>query len=143
MNAYKVSDHLKEKTKDLYFKELYELEVQKYVIVEKIVEYRIKHKMTQGQLAEQVGVTQQQVSKVENGEFSSVMTLEKILLAIGMWQLGIILLVLLFPILALVSVLKNDFPGNERIIWILLIIFLPILGAILYFLIGRNKRLKK
>lgn len=84
MNAYKVSDHLKEKTKDLYFKELYELEVQKYVIVEKIVEYRIKHKMTQGQLAEQVGVTQQQVSKVENGEFSSVMTLEKILLAIGM-----------------------------------------------------------
>lgn len=84
MNAYKVSDHLKEKTKDPYFKELYELETQKYSIVEKIVEYRIKNKMTQEQLAGQVGVTQQQISKVENGEFSSVMTLEKILLAIGM-----------------------------------------------------------
>ena len=84
MNAYKVSDHLKEKTKDPYFKELYELETQKYSIVEKIVEYRINNKMTQEQLAGQVGVTQQQISKVENGEFSSVMTLEKILLAIGM-----------------------------------------------------------
>jgi len=84
MNAYKISDHLKEKVKDPYFKELYELEAQKYAIVEKIVEYRIKHKVTQEQLAEQVGVTQQQISKIENGEFSSVMTLEKVLLAIGM-----------------------------------------------------------
>lgn len=84
MNAFKISDHLKEKTKDPYFKELYELETQKYAIVEKIVEYRIKKRITQEQLAKQVGVTQQQISKVENGEFSSVMTLEKILLAIGM-----------------------------------------------------------
>ena len=84
MKEYKVSDYLKEKTKDPYFKELYELEAQKYAIVEKIVEYRIKKKITQSDLAKQVGVTQQQISKVENGEFSSVMTLEKILLAIGM-----------------------------------------------------------
>ena len=84
MSEYKISDHLKEKVKDPYFKELYELEAQKYAIVEKIVEYRIKHKMTQGQLAGQVGVTQQQISKIENGEFSSIMTLEKVLLAIGL-----------------------------------------------------------
>ena len=84
MKDYKVSDYLKEKIKDPYFKELYELEAQKYAIIEKIVEYRIKHGMNQGQLAEKVGVTQQQISKVENGEFSSIMTLEKILLAIGM-----------------------------------------------------------
>jgi transcriptional regulator with XRE-family HTH domain len=84
MSAYKVSDHLKEKTSDPYFKELYELETQKYAIVEKIVEYRIKKGISQSQLAEQVGVSQQQISKVENGDFSSIMTLEKILLAIGL-----------------------------------------------------------
>jgi len=84
MIAYKVSEHLKEKTKDPYFNELYELEAQKYAIVEKIVEYRNKKRMTQGDLAKEVGVSQQQISKVENGEFSSVMTLEKILLAIGL-----------------------------------------------------------
>lgn len=84
MKEYKVSDHLKEKIKDPYFKELYELEAQKFAIIEKIVDYRIKKGITQSDLAKEVGVTQQQISKVENGEFSSVITLEKILLAIGM-----------------------------------------------------------
>ena len=65
------------------------------------------------------------------------------ILAIGTTQIAIILLVLLFPVVALVSALQNDFPGNEKIIWILVIVFLPILGAILYFLIGRGKRLNK
>ena len=67
------------------------------------------------------------------------------LLAIGPWQLVIILLVvaLLFPFVALVSIFRNNFKGNEKLIWILVVIFLPILGAILYFLIGRPKRLKK
>src|SRR3989339_1132611 len=84
MKEYKVSDHLKKKIKDPYFKELYELEAQKFAIIEKIVDYRIKKGITQSDLAKEVGVTQQQISKVENGEFSSVITLEKILLAIGM-----------------------------------------------------------
>jgi len=65
------------------------------------------------------------------------------ILAIGTTQIVIILLVLLFPVVALVSALQNDFPGNEKLIWILVIIFIPILGSILYFLIGRNKRLQK
>jgi transcriptional regulator with XRE-family HTH domain len=74
---------LKEKLQDPYFKELYELDQQKLSVVKKIIEYRIKHKFSQGQLAEKVGVTQQHISKIENGEFSSVSTLEKVLLAIG------------------------------------------------------------
>lgn len=78
-----VQEHLKEKLKDPYFKELYELDQQKLSVVKKIIEYRIKHKLSQGQLADQVGVTQQHISKIENGEFSSVSTLEKVLLAIG------------------------------------------------------------
>ena len=65
-------------------------------------------------------------------------------LAIGAWQIFIILagvlLLLLFPIMALISVLKNDFKGNDKIVWVLLIIFLPFLGALLYFLIGRGKK---
>jgi hypothetical protein len=39
------------------------------------------------------------------------------ILAIGTWQIAIIVLVLLFPVVALVSALKNDFPGNEKLIW--------------------------
>ena len=55
--------------------------------------------------------------------------------------LFIILFVILLPLLALISVLMNEFPGNEKIIWVLIIIFLPFLGSVLYFLIGRDKRI--
>ena len=83
MRLQKVDEHLKEKLKDPYFKKPYELEEQKANIVKPIIAYRIKHKLTQGQLAHKVGVTQQHISKIESGEFSNVATLEKILLAVG------------------------------------------------------------
>ena len=51
-----------------------------------------------------------------------------------------ILLIILFPLVALVSALTGNFPENEKIIWVLLIIFLPFLGSLLYFLIGTNQR---
>lgn len=83
MKEYTFKDHLKEMLKDPQFKELYELDRQKLEVVKKIIAYRIKHKLNQRQLAKQIGVTQQHISKIENGEFSSVSTLEKILLGIG------------------------------------------------------------
>ena len=84
MREITVSEHLQEKLKNPYFKELYELEQQKNNIVKKILDYRIKNGLTQEQLADYVGVSQQHISKIENGEFSSVATLEKVLLTIGM-----------------------------------------------------------
>ena len=83
MRLQKVDEHLKEKLKDPYFKELYELEEQKLKIVKRIITYRVKNKLSQKQLAEKAGVTQQHISKIENGEFSSISTLEKVLLFIG------------------------------------------------------------
>ncbi len=41
----------------------------------------------------------------------------------------------------LTEILKSKFSGNNKIIWFLLILFLPPLGVILYFLIGRDQRL--
>lgn len=79
----KVEDHLKTLLKDPHFRELYELEEEKMEVIKKIVGYRIKHHLTQGQLARRVGVSQQQISKIENGEFSSLATVQKVLLAIG------------------------------------------------------------
>ena len=83
MKLENVDKHLKEKLKDPYFRELYELEEQKLDIVKRIVGYRVKHGLNQKQLAQRVGVTQQHISKIEGGDFVSVMTLEKVLLAIG------------------------------------------------------------
>lgn len=53
--------------------------------------------------------------------------------------LGII--ALLLPIIALIDIVKNEFSGANKIIWILVVLFLPILGSILYFLIGRKHKL--
>ena len=78
-----VREHLKEELKDPYFKELYELDSVKTEIAKKIIEYRIKHKLTQSQLAKIVRVSQQQVSYIEEGDFSNFQTIQKVLLAIG------------------------------------------------------------
>ncbi len=83
MKLENVDKHLKEKLKDPYFKELYELEEQKLEIVKPIISYRVKYGLNQKELARKVGVTQQHISKIESGDFASVMTLEKVLLAIG------------------------------------------------------------
>lgn len=84
MREITVKEHLQEKLKDPYFKELHELEQQKFGIVRKIIDYRIKNNLSQAQLAKRIHVSQQHISKIESGEFSSVITLEKVLLAIGM-----------------------------------------------------------
>lgn len=56
-----------------------------------------------------------------------------------------ILLFVLLPIIlwvwALVDCLKSEFQGSNKLIWIIVIIFLPVLGPILYFLVGRSQRL--
>lgn len=55
----------------------------------------------------------------------------------------IILFVILLPLIALISVLTSEFRGNDKIMWVLIIIFLPFLGSILYFVIGRDRRIQR
>jgi uncharacterized membrane protein YhaH (DUF805 family) len=66
---------------------------------------------------------------------------------IGPQELIIILMIvplfMVLPLVALISVLTNRFEGNDKLIWVLVILLLPIIGAILYFAIGRSKRIKE
>ena len=55
----------------------------------------------------------------------------------------VVLFIFLIPLLALISALTSEFPGNEKILWVLLIIFLPFLGSLLYFIIGRDQRITR
>ncbi len=49
---------------------------------------------------------------------------------------------ILLPLLALVDVLRNDFRGsNDKLIWVIIILFLNVIGALLYLVIGRNQRI--
>ena len=61
---------------------------------------------------------------------------------IGGFELLIVLFIFLLPVIALVSILKNEFTGNNKIVWVLVVILLPILGSLLYFAIGKNQIVK-
>ena len=65
---------------------------------------------------------------------------------IGVWQLILILIILLgiIPtIIALIDILKSEFKGNNKIVWILVVLLANFFGAVLYFLIGREQKIKK
>jgi hypothetical protein len=50
------------------------------------------------------------------------------------------LVVLVLDVIALVSLLKSSADGVTKILWALLIILLPVVGMILYFLMGPGRR---
>ena len=63
---------------------------------------------------------------------------------LGTGELILILFVLLPTILwivALVDILKSEFQGYNKLIWVVVVIFLPIIGSILYFIIGKSQKI--
>lgn len=53
-----------------------------------------------------------------------------------MWQL-----LLLVGIVAIVNIIINRFESNQKIVWILVCLFVPF-GGLIYFAIGRKQRMK-
>jgi hypothetical protein len=55
-----------------------------------------------------------------------------------------ILFVITFPVLillALIDALRSEFTGYNKIIWIVLILFFPVIGSLLYFFIGQKQKI--
>ncbi len=48
--------------------------------------------------------------------------------------------IVLIPVIALIDVLTSKFPGINKIIWILVILFFPFFGAIIYYFVGRKHK---
>lgn len=66
---------------------------------------------------------------------------------IGVTEILLILFFLGIPAVlwlwALIDLLRSDFKDSiNKLIWLILIVFLPVLGAILYLLIGRGQKVK-
>jgi len=51
-----------------------------------------------------------------------------------------ILAVIAFPIWCLVDILRSEFTGNNKIVWLLAVIFVPVIGCIAYVAIGRGQK---
>jgi hypothetical protein len=51
-------------------------------------------------------------------------------------------LVVILPVLALISIIPGKFEKNDKLIWILAVLLVPILGPIIYLLAGRKNKIK-
>lgn len=49
---------------------------------------------------------------------------------------------ILLPIIALIDLVKSEFTGNNKLIWLLIIIFFNFFGAILYFIMASKQKVK-
>lgn len=66
-------------------------------------------------------------------------------LMIGPWQIILILITVFLgiipTIIALIDIVRNEFSGNNKIVWLLVVLLGNFLGALLYFIIGRKQKL--
>jgi hypothetical protein len=64
---------------------------------------------------------------------------------IGTAELSIVLFCIFFiallPLVALIDILRSNFAGNNKLIWILVVLFANFIGSILYFIIGRKQKI--
>jgi hypothetical protein len=51
--------------------------------------------------------------------------------------LGLVVLVL--DVIAIIDVLKSGADTGKKVLWVLLIVLLPVIGMVLYFVIGKKK----
>ncbi|MDE3743025.1 PLDc N-terminal domain-containing protein [Maribacter polysaccharolyticus] len=60
----------------------------------------------------------------------------------GIWQILILIIIAVLaiaPVVAIIDITKGRFKGaNDRLIWILVVLFLNPLGTLLYFLMGKD-----
>ena len=64
----------------------------------------------------------------------------------GLGLLAIILMILvllLLPLLILIDIILNRFSGNDKLIWLLVVLFLPVIGSLLYLFYGMNQKLPR
>ena len=63
---------------------------------------------------------------------------------IGILELILIIVALsgiTLTIVALIDILKSEFEGNNKIVWVVVVLLINIIGAILYFNIGRKQKI--
>ncbi len=49
------------------------------------------------------------------------------------------LLILIIDVIVVIDILKGNKDNEKKILWIIAVIFLPVVGPILYYFIGKSK----
>lgn len=65
-------------------------------------------------------------------------------LAIGPWQIAVtvlLLFIVVLPVIALVDILRSRFKDNDKLIWVIVVLLFNLIGSVLYFSIGRKRKI--
>ncbi len=65
-------------------------------------------------------------------------------MGLGIFELLILAFLIGFLpfIFAFVDILKNEFTGSNKLIWVIVVLFAPVIGSIAYFFIGTKQKVK-
>jgi predicted transcriptional regulator len=72
MKQTRYDDFLKEQLKDPKFRREYEDLEGEFALAKEIIELRIRNKLTQKQLAQQIGTSQPAIARIESGSYRNV-----------------------------------------------------------------------
>lgn len=56
------------------------------------------------------------------------------------WSIILTVTLLVLPVIALTHMHGRQYKGRNKLIWVLIILFLPFFGALLYFILGKKYR---
>ena len=51
-----------------------------------------------------------------------------------------VLVVIVPTVCALIDVLSNNFKGTDKLVWLFVLVFIPLVGVLLYYAIGRHQK---
>ena len=65
-------------------------------------------------------------------------------MGLGIFELLILAFLIGFLpfIFAFVDILKNEFTGSNKLIWVIVVLFAPVIGSIAYFFFGTKQKVK-
>jgi hypothetical protein len=49
------------------------------------------------------------------------------------------LIILVIDIIVILDIIRSNKDSEKKILWIIAVVFLPVLGPILYYVLGKNK----
>lgn len=62
---------------------------------------------------------------------------------IGLFMFTVILALIVGWIYLIVEIVQHDYPGQQdKIVYLVIVLLLPLIGSIIYLCVGRSKRLK-
>ena len=59
---------------------------------------------------------------------------------LGGLEIIVLLIIIMIPFVALVDILRSKLNPANKILWVLVVVFFNLIGALLYFIIGRKQR---